>query len=483
MAWHVIMLVLYLATVLYIGFYFRKKAGKSEDSYLVADRKIGPVIGGVAFASNYTSTSGFLGAIGLAYGTGIAALCFINISLGIGGILSMLLIAPYLRRTGLTTFPDFFEKRYGKEMKAVSAVITAIIMYIYIIAQLKGGALVAQYIFHVPYWAGILAVAAVFIIYVTFGGMYAATWTGLIQFSMMLTAMVVVFIAVLVEFGGWNPMVNEVQAVRPLFFDMWGRTGTLFNLSFGLVMGLGAMCMPHVLIRFYAARDTATARNTVAIGTSLNMVFYFAGALVVTGAVVWFPKLKDADFAYIVLTGKLLHPIVAGLFFAGIWAAAMSTTDSQLIVAGSAISHDLYPILQRKLKRELPSKELMVKISRIVIVIVGVASTLTALRPPGLIVMIMALAMTLIISAFFIPLIMGIWWRRATRQGALFSMIGGFLAAAIMHPITPILKLKPPFLAGIYGVIFSLILMVIISYITSPPNQETQEFIEKMHTV
>ena len=220
MVWYVIMLILYLATMLYIGFYFRKMAGKSEDSYLVADRRIGPIIGGAAFASNYTSTSGFLGAMGLAYGTGIAALSFVNISLGIGGILSMLLIAPFLRRTGLTTFPDFFEKRYGKEMKAVSAVITAIIMYIYIIAQLKGGALVAQYIFNLPYWIGILVVAGVFIIYVTFGGMYAATWTGVIQFSMMLTAMVVVFIAVLIKFGGWNPMVNQVQAARPLFFDM-----------------------------------------------------------------------------------------------------------------------------------------------------------------------------------------------------------------------------------------------------------------------
>jgi sodium/proline symporter len=482
MVWHVIALIAYLGVMLYIGYYFRKAAGKTEDSYLVADRKIGPFVGGAAFASNYTSTSGFLGAIGFAYKTGIAAYSWINVSLGIGGLLSMLFVAPFLRRTGLTTFPDFFEKRYGKEIKAISAIITAVIMFIYIIAQLKGGALVAQYIFHLPYWVGVLVVAGIFIIYVAFGGMYAATWTGLIQFMMMLIAMVVVFIAVLVGLGGWAPMVDGVQALKPRFFDMWGVTGNLFNLSFAVVMCLGVMSMPHVLIRFYAARDARTARSTVAIGTSLNMIFFFTAALVVTGAIVWFPKLKDPDFAYIMITGKLLHPVIAGIFFAAIWAAAMSTTDAQLIAAGSAISHDLYPIIGRKFNFQLPSKESMVKISRIVMVVVGAASTLTALKPPGLIVMIMALAMVLLISSFFIPLIMGIWWRRANRVGALFSMLGGFVAAAIFHPITPILRIKPPFLAGVYGVIISLILMVVISYLTSPPDAETQEFVEKMHT-
>ena len=162
MFWYVTMLILYLVVMLYIGYYFRKTAGKSEDSYLVADRKIGSLVGGAAFASNYTSTSGFLGSIGFAYATGIAAFSWVNISLGIGGILSLLLVAPFLRRSGLTTFPDFFDKRYGKEIKAICAIITVIIMYIYIIAQLKGGALVAQYIFNLPYWVGVLVVAGVF---------------------------------------------------------------------------------------------------------------------------------------------------------------------------------------------------------------------------------------------------------------------------------------------------------------------------------
>jgi sodium/proline symporter len=481
MFWYVVMLVLYLAVMLYIGYYFRKSAGKSEDSYLVADRKIGPIVGGAAFASNYTSTSGFLGAIGLGYAVGIAALCFVNVSIGIGGILSLLLIAPFLRRSGLRTFPEFFGERYGSTVRAVSAIITAVIMYIYIIAQLKGGALVAQYVFHVPYWVGVLVVAVVFIIYVSLGGMYAATWTGFIQFSMMLAAAVIVFFAVLAGFGGWTQMVSEVQALRPHFFDMWGRTGTLFNLSFGCVMGLGMMCSPHILIRFYAARDPKVARNTVAVGTTLNMVFYFTSTMIVTGAVVWFKGLKDPDFAYIMVTGKLLSPVIAGIFFAAIWAAAMSTTDAQLIAAGSAISHDLYPFLQRKLSNNLPSQESIVKVSRIVMIIVGAASTLTALKPPGLIVLIMALAMVLIVSSFFIPLVIGIWWKRANSMGAIFSMIGGFLAAAIMHPVTPIIRVKPPFLAGVYGVIISLVLIVVVSYLTSPPGEKVNQFMKKMH--
>jgi sodium/proline symporter len=481
MFWYLIMIVLYLGAMLYIGYFFRMAAGKSEDSYLVADRKIGPIIGGAAFASNYTSTSGFLGAIGLGYGTGIAALCYVNISIGIGGMLSLLLIAPFLRRTGLRTFPEFFGERYGQGVRAVSAVITAVIMYIYIIAQLKGGALVAQYVFHVPYWVGVLVVAVVFIIYVSLGGMYAATWTGLIQFSMMLFAAVVVFFAVFASFGGWGEMVTQVQSLRPRFFDMWGRTGALFNLSFGCIMGLGIMCSPHVLIRFYAAKDAKTARSTVALGTTFNMLFYFTSTMIVTGAVVWFQGLKDPDFAFIMVTGKLLPPLLAGLFFAAIWAAAMSTTDAQLIAAGSSISHDLYPILQRKLGKKLPSQESIVKASRIVMVVVGAASTLTALKPPGLIVLIMALAMVLIVSSFFIPLIMGIWWRRANATGAMCSMIGGFVVSIIMHPVTPIMKIKPPFLAGIYGVIVSLVLIVVVSYLTGRPSEKVNQFMKQMH--
>jgi Na+(H+)/acetate symporter ActP len=159
----------------------------------------------------------------------------------------------------------------------------------------------------------------------------------------------------------------------------------------------------------------------------------------------------------------------------------MSTTDAQLIAAGSSISHDLYPILRRKLGKKLPSQESIVKASRIVMVVVGAASTLTALKPPGLIVLIMALAMVLIVSSFFIPLIMGIWWRRANATGAMCSMIGGFVVSIIMHPVTPIMKIKPPFLAGIYGVIVSLVLIVVVSYLTGRPSEKVNQFMKQMH--
>ncbi|WP_226036138.1 sodium:solute symporter family protein [Aquibacillus saliphilus] len=466
------MVIIYLAIMILIGYFYRKKAGSGEEGFLVANRSIPAWLGGGALASTYTSTSGFLGILGLMFAAGIAPALWGNIGLLLGFIIAMVFVAPQIRKSKIVTFPQFFEQRFNKKVRAVAAVVTVITMFVYMIAQIQGGAFAIQYVLGINYELAVAVIGLVFIAYVALGGSYASIATSFWQNLMMILAMVAVALIVILS-QDWSQIVTGSVSNNPIAINIWGGPGPLFSLSFGLLLSLGVICSPHVVMRYSAAIDEKTAVKTTSSAITYLSVFYLATVFVGLYLVANFPEVSNPDMGFFLVVEELFPKVVIGLFVATVIAAAMSTTDAQLLTAASAITTDLYPIL---FKKDLP-KDKAVKATRWIVIIIGLLTILVTLRPPELIFLVMALAQSLIIGAFLCPLLLGLWWKKTTSQGAFIGMIGGFMASALLSPAMGLVNLPSPFLSGPAGALVSLLLTVFISL--SQQKTESRGLIEE----
>jgi sodium/proline symporter len=476
-----LMIAAYLAVVVLFGWFTRKRAGKSEEDYLAAGRSIGALTGGFAFASTYSSASAFMGSLGAIAILGFSFAAWVNVFV-IGMMVFMAhLIAPHLRRTGLLTIPDFYSHRYGNTFRVISAAITTIIMWVYLVAQVKAMGLIVSDVLGIDYGIGIW-VALAFIIYVVLGGMYATILTSALQEVMMLATAFLVAGAIFLKMG-WGGSVVAASAAAPYLFSVAGKPGTVFGWSFGLIVLLGSLAMPHLTMRVYSSADEGVARRTVALGAILTAALYAVMFAVPAAVIALGIKLVDPDLALMNLAGRLLPAPLIGFVAASILAAAMSTTDAQLMTAGSAIVHDIYSKAVRR-GSAIPL-ERAVLLNRIVMLLLGLAAILVAMNPPGLIVLIMGLAMAIAAGSLLVPLLGGIWWKRANEPGGVAAALAGLATVLALHPMVLGgalgVRLPSPHLAGLYGVAASALLYILVSLATRPPSEDEVRLFEKMH--
>lgn len=450
-------IILYLLAMVLLGFMYRKKASQGEESYLVANRSMGVAIGGGVLASTYASTSSFLGVLGAMYAFGVVFGLWQNIGVLVGFAIATIFLAPKFRSYGPLSFSQFFELRYDKRVRLVAAIVTVIAMFVYIMVQLQGGAYAMQFVLGIDYKLGVLLIGAVFILYVVLGGSHSSIMASFIQFLMMMIAMLTVAIAVLIV-EPWGQSVSSASENISTTFSFWGNVDPLYSLSAFLMMGLGAMSSPHVYLVYMFSKSNKVAQKNSAWATTYLSIFYFSVIIVGIYIIANFPNLENPDMGYFYVL-DLLPTFVMGVFIAAVLAAAMSSTDAQLLNATSAITNDLYTIVTGK---TLPKKK-VVLINRVVALILGVSATLMTLNPPNLILLVMALAQSLMIGSFLVPLILGLWWKKATSNAALAGMIGGFAVATIAQ----FLPLPSPFIGGPLGAGVSLVIMVTISNIQS----------------
>ncbi|MDQ0252817.1 SSS family transporter [Evansella vedderi] len=449
----IIVISVYLICMVIIGFLYRKKASKGMESYLVADRSMGPIIGGGALASTYASTSSFLGSLGAMYVFGISFGLWQNTGVLIGFLISSLFLAPKFRKFGLVSFSQFFESRYDKRVRGVGALITIATMFVYIMVQLQGGAYAMQFVLGTTFSQGVIIIGSIFIIYVVLGGSHSSIKASFIQFLMMVIAMFSV-VMVAIFSNPWGEITTQALATEPAFFNLWGSQGVLYSLSVGLMMSLGVMSSPHVYMMYMVTKSEKVAQKTTALATTYLSLFYFSLLFVAVYIMSQFPSIENPDMGYF-YTLDVFPAVIVGLFIAAVLAAAMSSTDAQLLNATGAITNDIYSVIYGK-----PiSSSKVVLINRVIAVILGSLAIIVSLNPPQLILFVMALAQSMMIGAFLVPLVLGLWWKKATANGALAGMFGGFGIALI----TQFIPMPNPFLGGPLGAIVSLIIMVSVS--------------------
>jgi len=471
-----IIFILYLAFLLCVGVW-TFKFNKTQEDYLLAGRKLGPWV--TAFSERASGESAWLllALPGAAITIGLSeSWAVIGIILGI--IASWFLIAERLReeteKYDALTIPEYLHRKFNDSSNIIrlfSSVIIAFFFLFYVSAQFHASGKVLNSLFDLDPITGISIGAAIIIVYTLMGGFYAVAWTDLLQGILMIGTLVILPIAGYIELSGSGKTIADGLAAADSVFGnnngsyFRGKEGlaALMAALGGLSWGLGYLGQPHLVIRYMAIRNTKdvkVARN-IAIAWALPGI---TGAFLVgIVALLYFgPEYfltVDPEQSMPLLATHLLHPILAGLFISGAVAAMMSTADSQLLVSTSAVTEDFY---HQYLGKDL-SQEVLVKLSRIMIVVLGLAAYGIAIFSEiqgKKIFGVISYAWSGLGSAFGPALVMALWWEKTTRQGIIAGLLVGFLTTIIWANIP---ELKALVTERLSSFVFAFIAVYIVS--------------------
>jgi len=278
--------------------------------------------------------------------------------------------------------------------------------------------------FGLNYEAGLYITAGVVVVYTLFGGFLAVSLTDFVQGCIMFLALILVPVVVLSDIGGISEMHASVQSINPELLNMFGGVTALGIIS-AMAWGLGYFGQPHIIVRFMAIRsveDLPTARR---IGMSWMIVSIIGAMATGFAGIAYFAKsgvkLDDAETIFILLSQILFHPFVAGFLLAAILAAIMSTISSQLLVTSSSLTGDFY---QTFLNKEASEKQL-VRVGRISVFLVALVAIFLAYDRDSSILSLVSNAWAGFGAAFGPVIILSLYWKKMTRNGALAGMLIG----------------------------------------------------------
>ncbi len=493
--WHIIAFAVYFILVLGVGFvFFFKSKGGGEKEYFLGGRAMGPWVTALSAQASDMSAWLLMGLPGsiLAFGFGEV---WIGIGLALGTAANWIFTAKRLRRFSKAagdsiTLPQYLSNRFGggkTALQTVCALIFLVCFTVYVASAFVAGTDVFTTVFpNLDRNLAMVIFAAIILVYTFLGGFKAVCWTDFFQGLLMLAAVLAVPILAAVS-GEASP---EYLKETYTYIDAnkaevaCAFVGTPFEASWqdiasGLAWGLGYFGMPHILVRFMSIRK-AKEVNTAATVAIVWVVIALAAVTVmaILGRMIVGPEiLADGSqkMVFIVLAKRYFHPLLAGLLMSAIIAASMSTADSQLLVASSSFTSDIYKPLIRKGAKD---GEVM-WIGRLVVVIVAVVAFFVASSKGSGAQAIMNLvenAWAGFGSAFGPVVILSLFWKRFNYQGALAGVVAGAVVDVVwlfsgLSASTGIYELIPGFVAG-------LIASVVVALLTKKPDSETVAIFE-----
>ncbi len=498
-------MALYFVVVLSVGFFYLKRSNKDSESYFLGGRGLGPWL--TALSAEASDMSGWLlmGLPGIAYFLGASNAMWTAIGLAIGTYLNWKFVARRLRKYSevagnAITLPDYFSNRFHDEKRVLMSVAALIILVFFCIycgsCFVTCGRLFTQ-LFGLDYATMMILGALVVFAYTFMGGYLSVCTTDLIQGAIMICALLIVFVGSVAMAGGVentvaflqsipgflsateqaNPIMGDdgVQLVEdgmPLFGEAVAYGSGAVTIAGCLAWGLGYFGMPQVLVRFMSVRHSNEIKKSRIIAT-IWVVVSLASAVCI--GLVGRSALPDAfltqatsESIFILLAQVMLPAFVCGLVVSGIFAATMSSSSSYLLIAGSAISQNLYRGI---INRNATEAQCMF-VSRVALVLILTFGIVIALDQNSSIFEVVSYAWAGFGASFGPLMLMSLYWRRTNRQGALAGMLVGAITVVVWN-----LFISP--FGGIWGIyellpgfIFSLIAIVVVSLVTEPPSKE-----------
>jgi cation/acetate symporter len=509
------------------------------DEYYVAGRRIPGVINGLATGSDWMSAASFISMAGALWLLGYEGLAYITGWTG-GFVLLVLLLAPYLRKFGQYTIPDFIGARYSGALARVSAaVISIIISFTYLTAQVTGVGIIMSRFLGVNYMVGVIVGLAAVLLCSFMGGMQAITWTQTVQGIILVIAYLVPVTWLSLKLTGVAlPQVmygealhniaslEQAQGIAKSYIEPFNDWTPWNFVALTLCLMLGTAGMPHILIRFYTVPTVRESRSSVAWALIWISMLYFTapayaafarwevlqevvgkpvaelpawtepwantGLLTVTDAPeqggngdgqLQFNELKIDQDLIVLATPEIagLPSTVVALVAAGGLAAALSTADGLLLVIASAAAHDIY---HRTLNPQASLRERL-WLGRVMILAAAILAALTAVQRLGIIVQMVAWAFSFAAATFFPALVLGIFWKRATSRGAVAGMLSGLLVTALymfytyIQPERALLGINSS-AAGIFGIPINFLVTIIVSRLSPPPSAQTEALVDSL---
>ncbi|WP_312131380.1 sodium/proline symporter PutP [Diaphorobacter nitroreducens] len=432
---------IYLLAMLFIG-WLGYRATTDLSDYILGGRSLGSFV--TALSAGASDMSGWLlmGLPGAVYLSGLSE-AWIAIGLTIGAYLNWRLVAARLRlyteRTNnALTLPDYLASRFEDGANVLRLVTTAVILVfftIYCASGVVAGARLFESMFGLPYQTALWVGALCTIAYVFIGGFLAVSWTDTIQASLMITALilapVVAYFAVTGELQAGQSLTEMIGAQK---LDLMNNASVIGVVSL-MAWGLGYFGQPHILVRFMAADSVASIPRARRIGMTW-MVLCLGGAVAV--GLVGIPYFAvhtqqaagvqaNAETVFIEIARQLFNPWIAGLLLAAILAAVMSTLSCQLLVCSSALTEDIYRVFLRKnaTQREL------VWVGRAMVFAIAVVAIVIAGNPNSRVLSMVSYAWAGFGAAFGPVILLSLFWRGMTRNGALAGIVVGAVTVVV----------------------------------------------------
>lgn len=479
--------IIYLAFMLFIGWFFYKKT-KNLSDYILGGRGLNSWVTSMSAQASDMSGWLLLGLPGYAYLAGLESV-WLLLGLTAGTYINWKFIAERLRKYTETagnsiTLPDYFQNRFQAKSKALrmtSAVFILIFFLIYTASGFVAGAKLFSTVFQLPYFWSLVIGVLVIISYTFLGGFMAVSWTDLVQGVIMFFAIIIVPAVAIESIGGISLTLDNlrqlnVEMLNPLTTKDGGQM-TLIGIISLLAWGLGYYGQPHILARFMAIRHHSQVKKARRI--SMIWVSFSLTAAVILGMVgaVHIAQVlegPDSEKVFMLLIHEFIPPVFAGTLLSAILAAIMSTADSQLLVASSALTEDIYRVV---IKKDASEKEL-VWLGRAAVIGVAVLAFLFALDPESSVLELVAYAWAGF-GATFGPLIfLSLYWKRMTASGALAGIITGGVTVVVWKQLSggifELYEIVP-------GFILSLAAIIIFSRAGKPPPAEVIADFERVN--
>ena len=533
-------------------------------AYYVAGREVPTVFNGMATAADWMSGASFVAMAGGIYFGGYTYMAFLVGWTG-GYILVASLLAPYLRKFGCYTVPDFIGTRYGGNLARFCAVLVLVLAsFTYVTAQINATGTIASRALGIQFEVAVYVGLASILMCSMLGGMRAVTWTQVAQYIVLIIAYLLPVFWISNKIGaGFFPhfmLGDEVARIAQLEQEFGlvknskaalaahpetaglksisvahsavpaGAMAAWKYISLVICMMVGTASLPHILMRYFTTPSVTAARRSVAWSLFFIFLLYFSAPMLATLSKIslmdpnlptgiigksisdvqniewvknWMAVKQVAivDFngdgilqlnewfmrggVVVLATPEVagLPYVISGLVAAGGMAAAMSTADGLVLAISNALSHDVYyKMINPKADT---AKRLMV--ARVLLVVVGIfGAYIASMRLTGILGSV-AWAFDFAMSGLFFPLVLGVWWKRATRQGAIAGMIGGLASGtAYLIYVGPKFMAMTPWLGidhlrfGLIGAPVCLILMVVVSLMTDEPDAKTQAMVDEI---
>lgn len=470
-----VIVVLYLLAMLFIGWYSSTKITSNTD-FMVAGRRLGPFLMAGTLAATEIGGGSSLGVVenGMS-GYGISSAWYI-ITMGFAFVI-LTFLAPKFRAATVKTVPEYFRRRYGKSAGLITAIIMLLPLVGLTAGQFIASSVILSTMLGIGYKTAVIIVAVVVTIYSVMGGLWSVTLTDFVQVFLIIIGMIIAVPFAVNLAGGWDAVVANVPAET---FDMFSGYTPMGILSLTVMYVATFTVGQEAVSRYYAARDGKAARQGSVLAAILNFVYAFVPAVlgVIVLALISMGKFSAADFESVgaryalpVLAMEAMPAVICGLLFAGIISATMSSSDSDLLGAGSIFANDIYRAV---LKPDATSKEVM-NVTKIVMGIVGVASMFIALFNTSGIVTLLMFCFTLRAAGAFFPYVLGHYWKGASLAGTIASLISGSIVVVYLEKISGGVlfgvKLSQPIIPGlVVGLVFFLVFSLIC-----PPKVRTTE--------
>ena len=537
---------------LYIGIAIWSKAGSTKDFY-VAGGGVSPLANGMATAADWMSAASFISMAGIISFTGYDGSVYLMGWTG-GYVLLALLLAPYLRKFGKFTVPDFIGDRYYSDTARIVAVVCALLVsFTYVAGQMRGVGVVFSRFLEVDINTGVIIGMIIVLFYAVLGGMKGITYTQVAQYCVLIFAFMVPAIFISIQMTG-NPIpqlgmgdtLNDGSGVylleklnglsTELGFNEYteGSKDMIDILAITLALMVGTAGLPHVIVRFFTVKKVKDARKSAGLALLLIAILYTTAPAVAVFARVnlietvsdksydgmpeWFknwektgllkfedknldgkvqyvadPKINElnVDRDIMVLANPEIANLpawVIALVAAGCLAAALSTAAGLLLVISASVSHDLI----KKIFAPTISEKGELLAARLSAVVAVCVAGYFGINPPGFVAAVVALAFGLAAASLFPAIILGIFYKRMNKEGAVSGMVVGILLMLFYMAKFKLgwLGDTPPASEWWFGIspegfgsvamVVNFIVSLTVCRFTAAPPQEVQEIVENI---